>query len=190
MLAAPTADASALERLLAAIALRDRIAFQQLYDLTAAHLLGLALRILKNRALAEDAVQEAFVQIWQHAGEYRSGRGHPQAWMGTIARYRALDLLRRQPRHELSLDDDSSPSAAGAALSLAGDDHAAPEAMLHHCLAHLPAETQRALRLAFVEGYTHGELSQRMGVPLGTLKSWIRRGLTRLRDCLNAGGRE
>lgn len=188
MAAAATADA--LERLLAAIALRDRAAFRQLYDLTAAHLLGLALRILKNRALAEDAVQEAFVQIWQRAGEFRSGRGHPQAWMGAITRYRALDILRRQPDHQISLDDDASPAAAAAALSLAGDEQVAPETMLYRCLSRLPAETQRALRLAFIDGYTHGELSGRMGVPLGTLKSWIRRGLTRLHDCLNAGGKE
>ena len=173
-------ELATLERLLAAVALRDRGAFRRLYDASAAHLFGLSLRILKDRALAEEAVQEAYVQIWQHAGEYRSERGHPLAWMGSIARYRALDALRRRPE-QISLDGDESVFVAPQLMAEPGP---APEAALQRCMERLPDETRRALQLAFVEGYTHGELSRRLRVPLGTLKSWIRRGLARLRECL------
>lgn len=171
-------ELATLERLLAAVALRDRGAFRRLYDASAAHLFGLSLRILKDRALAEEAVQDAYIQIWQHAGEYRSTRGHPLAWMGSIARYRALDALRRR-RELVSLDGEDSAFVAPVAES-----RPAPEAALQRCMERLPEETRRALQLAFVEGYTHGELSRRLQVPLGTLKSWIRRGLARLRECL------
>ncbi len=184
MVTSAAAEAATLEQLLAAVVLRDRAAFRQLYDASAAHLLGLTLRILRNRALAEEAVQEAYVQIWAHAGEYRSRLGHPLAWMSSIARYRALDALRRQPE-QLSLDDEAGSAGAAVAASLASHDKPAPEAALDRCMERLPGETRRALELAFVEGYTHAELSRRLRVPLGTLKSWIRRGLARLRECLD-----
>ena len=175
-----------LAGLLAATALHDRRAFQQLYRLTAAKLYGIALRIVRIEALAEDCVQEAYVNIWQNAGEYRPGRGTPLTWMGSIVRYRALDRLRRD-RHMESPEDDSETldrlAADGPTIDegLAGDQEAAA---LKACLALLRDAQKDCVHLAFFDGLSHEQIAARLDRPLGTVKTWIRRGLQSIKRCL------
>ena len=173
-------DNAQLEPLLARVALQDRAAFKALYDASVSHLLGVALRILRIRALAEEAVQDAFVQIWQNARGFQAARAPASAWLNSIIRYRALDVLRRTGR-EVPIDDIGGESAVAAAVPMKVAD-----VDLERCLAALPAETRHCVQLSFVEGYSHPELARRTGRPLGTVKSWIRRGLSQLKDCLAA----
>lgn len=177
-------DSDPRAKLLARCALGDRAAFDELYRLSAPKLFGLALRIVKTRPLAEEVVQEAFVRVWYRAGDYRPERGAPGAWMGTILRHYALDVLRRR-RHELPADD--------TLLAAIADDAAPPDLawsqtreaqLLRDCLQTLDSDQQQSLLLAYYEGMTHAELAGRLRQPLGTVKSWIRRGLERLRRCL------
>lgn len=173
-------DNDRLEPLLDRVALRDRQAFRQLYDASAAHLLAVALRILKSRAQAEEALQDGFVQIWQNATRFDKGKARASTWMTSIVRYRALDMVRRQGR-EQSLDDMEDgqlPPAASIEQSIAGEPRLQP------CLEELGEQPRNAVILAFVDGYSHQELSEQLGKPLGTVKSWIRRGLTQLKECL------
>lgn len=172
-------DHPELPNLLARVALRDQAAFRQLYDLASAHLFGVAMRILRNPSLAEEALQDAFVQIWQNAKTFQAGRGNPGAWLTSLARYRALDLVRKSGR-ETPLDE--VPESAIPTVALAAAAHSEPK--LGPCLAGLAAEPRDCITMAFVEGYSHQELSHRMKVPLGTVKSWIRRGLQQLKECL------
>jgi len=160
--------------------LRDRAAFQQLYNLTSPHLFGVALRILHTRSLAEEALQDAFVQIWQKAGEYRADKAQVNTWMTSITRYRALDMLRKSARETPleELPDSVMPEQQGAQMM------AAENADLELCMEELQNEQRECIALAYVDGYSHQELSDRLDTPLGTVKSWIRRGLQQLKECL------
>ena len=173
-----------LETLIAACARRDAQALRQLYDLTSSQLLACMIRILKRRALAEEALQDVFVSVWQRAAQYESKRGRPWTWLVSIARHRAIDVVRSE-RAELfreavieelpqlvSLDE---PTAAGSERTAAA---------VTRCLARLTTEQRRGIELAFIDGYSHAEIARVTGQPLGTIKSWIRRGLLSLRDCL------
>lgn len=187
--AAPPADAARLAALLRRVSLGDRQALRGLYDETATKLFGLALRITSRRDWAEDAVQESFVSIWHHAGDYRPDLAAPMTWMTTIVRNRALDCLRR---HAAARDGDTVPldDALGEWLA---DDAAGPAELalaseaaraLHGCLQRLDEPQRQAIALAYLQDLSHSELAARLRVPLGTVKSWIRRGLERLRACL------
>ena len=160
----------------------DRSAFRRLYDLQAPRLHGVALRITRQASLAADAVQEAFLQVWQNAARYDPARGSAEAWLVILVRYRALDLARRQGREQpgLTLPEaaDLSPDALAQLVS-----HADARA-LRRCLEQLKEERRRLIVMSFIGGLTHAELSERLATPLGTVKSWIRRGLAALRDCL------
>lgn len=175
-----------LSALLRSTAERDSRAFRLLYEATASHLFGLLVRMLRQRDWAEEALQDCYLRIWNRADSYAPEKGHPLAWMMTIARYRALDLLRAR-RELVSIDDDSGRPELVSALPGPDEDAGTQEGMHHleHCLAELPSEQREALLLAYYEGYTHPELAQRMASPLGTVKSWVRRGLQRLRECLS-----
>jgi RNA polymerase sigma-70 factor (ECF subfamily) len=176
-----------IARLLAACARQDRQAFQRLYECTAPQLLGCLIRILRNRALAEDALQDVFVQIWGRAGQFDSGRGSAWAWLITIARYRAIDLRRRESRLATEpwteVDDipggDESPDS-GMALGQRAT------AALSRCLAALQPRQRDCIVLAYQGGLTHAEVAGEIGEPLGSVKSWIRRGLTALKRCLES----
>ncbi len=178
-------DRDRLGTLLGDAAAGDRVAFRDVYRATAPHLFGLALRLLRRRDAAEEVLQEAFVSIWQHAGDYRRERGSPIAWMGTIVRNRALDRIRREratvalddvPGHEDWQDGDPQPDEATAASQEAR--------RLAVCLDALDEKPRRAIVLAYREGLTHEEIARRLPAPLGTVKTWIRRGLMQLKDCL------
>ena len=162
-----------LENLLAAIAAQDKRAFRRLYDLVAPRLMATAMRILRDRELAEDAVQEAFVRIWRSAGRFDPARGVALAWMGVIARNAALDRVS-SARDTVPIDD----------VEIVAPDVEPADAKLGQCIKKLPEQQGQALVLMYIYGLTHNELSERLSAPLGTVKSWVRRGAIALRECL------
>jgi RNA polymerase sigma-70 factor, ECF subfamily len=179
--------ASELESLIEASAAGNRAAFSALYDAAAPQLFGLALRILKRRDWAEDVLQEALISAWRNAGEYRRALGSGKAWLTVILRNRALDRLRREATARLEPGggamlevEDPSPSALD--LTISGE----AGRRLMGCLEQLEEVQKRAILMAYFEGLTHEELAARIASPLGTVKSWIRRGLQRLKGCLES----
>ncbi|MEJ8796077.1 sigma-70 family RNA polymerase sigma factor [Trinickia caryophylli] len=182
----------ALAALLARIARADERALRALYDLTAAKLFGVALRILVKPEWAEEALQESFVNIWRHAGEYRESLAAPLTWMTAIVRNRALDHLRRQK----AVLADGTPALAewtdGLDELLAGDERDPADAALISeearrlsvCMGRLDASQRQAVALAYLRDQSHGEIAQTLSVPLGTVKSWVRRGLEKLKACM------
>lgn len=174
-----------LTEVLVAVGNHDRAAFARLYDLTAPKLFGVCLRICGERQAAEDVLQEVYLTVWRRAGSYDRLRAPPIAWLGTIARNRAIDWRRSHTNaRAVTLDDVPEPSdpADSAETSLL---HGEAYHRLRHCLATLD-EHQRTLILdAFFGGLTYAELATRRNSPLGTVKSWVRRGLLRLRTCLD-----
>jgi len=172
--------------LLAQCAERHEPSFEELYRLCSAQLNGVLLRILKIEAIAEEALQESFVKIWRNAGSYSSEVGAPMTWMSSIARHQALDVLRQRgsrERHEspdlVSLID-ATPDAAKPFHEMSADAQ-----LLMHCLGTLPDAASDCIVKAYCEGYSHEELSVANDAPLGTVKSWIRRGLMSLRKCVD-----
>jgi RNA polymerase sigma-70 factor (ECF subfamily) len=178
-----------LHALLLAAARRDAQAFRTLYDATAPKLLGFALRILHKRELAEEALQDGYVAIWHAAGTYQAALSAPMTWMATIVRNKALDIRRRQ-EEPLELDAEGFDSEVIAALAEQGPGPAetlqrsAQAQALAHCMAALERRHQQAIGLAFFHDLTHGEVAQQLALPLGTVKTWIRRGLDKLRICM------
>lgn len=172
-----------LAALLARAGEEDRAAFAELYSLTAAKLFGICVRICGQRQAAEDVLQEIYVTIWRRAGTYQRARGSPIAWLASIARNRAIDWHRAQ--HPAApagpVEDIADPQPDGETLLLL-DEH---ERRLHGCLEGLEPNQRETIRAAFFGGFTYAELAERQGVPLGTAKSWVRRGLLRLRGCLD-----
>jgi RNA polymerase sigma-70 factor, ECF subfamily len=177
------AGPSALSDLLGATAARDQRAFAELYAASSAKLFGVILRILRNREQASEVLQEVYLRIWQRAGDFRPDKGAPMTWMIAIARNRALDQ-RRGRRPELPLDGLGELEDAGASLASLPDGGGVSGRALRHCLGELEDRQRHSLLLAYAEGYTHAELAHRLDCPLGTAKSLIRRGLLRLRECL------
>jgi len=171
-----------LPELLAKCAQGDRFAFRRLYELQGARLFGVALRVTRQSALAADAVQDAFIQVWQNASRFDPERGNVETWLLSLVRYRALDIARRRVREEPSAeipeqtDPDPDP--------LARLESATEAVELRRCLETLEPERRRLVSMAFVDGLTHSELADRLGMPLGTVKSWIRRALASLKRCL------
>jgi RNA polymerase sigma-70 factor (ECF subfamily) len=174
-----------LKDLLAACAQRDRAAFSRLYQSTSAKLYGVAVRILRREDWAEEVLQECYVSIWTHAPEYRPALAAPMTWMTSIVRNRCLDWLRR-PRAEVADED-------GALVESAESDNPGPLAELERakdaralarCLQGLEAKQRQAIALAFYDGLSHSELASHLREPLGTVKTWVRRGLLRLKSCL------
>lgn len=163
----------------------NRDAFRAIYDREAGKMLGVAMRLLKRQSLAEDAVHDAFVNIWNKAATFNPQAGGGRGWIYTILRNRALNMLRTEGR--LDHQDDFETLIGGSAP---GDD---PESLvaglsdasaLRRCLEGLDPQRRAVLMLAYVHGLTQGEIAGRLGVPLGTMKSWIRRALLSLRECM------
>ncbi|MBB97442.1 MAG: RNA polymerase subunit sigma [Rhodobacteraceae bacterium] len=171
-----------LAQLIDACAQQDRDAFRNLFDAEAGRLISVAYRILCRRDLAEEAVQEAFIQIWDNAHRYNAGLGSPRAWMNTIVRFRAIDMLRAQkPEDPLPSDTMNSLRDSSAEASWNGLDS---DGRLHLCLGEIDDWSRHALLLSYVAGLTQAEIAGRFGKPLGSVKSWMRRGLISLRECL------
>jgi len=187
-----------LSRLLSRVALGDRQAFEAVYRSTSAQLFGVVLRINSDRAQAEEVLQEVFVNVWRAAGAFDAALGQPLTWLTSVARNRAIDSLRRRAaepatvsRYQGSEDDEGDerdlleamPSAAAGPLELltqASETHA-----LEQCMESLSGEQRSSLALAYYQGLSHAEVAEQMSQPLGTVKSWLRRGLLSLRSCLD-----
>lgn len=163
----------------------DRDALRHVFDSTSAKLMGICLRILKDRDEAEDVLQDVYVSIWSRAGSFEPGRASPITWLATIARNRAIDRLRsRRARAENPPLEEALEVADGRPDGFAVAVEREEGERVHHCLSTLEGRAQEMIRTAFFDGLSYSELAARAGVPLGTLKSWIRRGLQRLKDCL------
>lgn len=184
-------DTDRLALWLGQVAQGDERAFFALYQATAAHLLGVALLLMKRRERAEEVLQESFVNVWDHAGQFVQTQASPMSWLISIVRHKALDHLRRSrytDRH-VSLD-----AGDGLAAHRVASDTADPLALLsaasarlglETCLGSLEAPLRQSLALAYYEGLSHPEIAGRLQAPLGTVKTWLRRGIDRLRACLN-----
>ncbi len=178
-------QADGLAALLRAVAREDVAAFEALYRATSAKLFGICLHLLRERSDAEDALQEVYATIWRKARQYDAALASPITWLAMIARNKAIDRLRAEhgQRHALPIEfaeqlDDGSPGVDSNA------EQAAEHRRLAGCLGELDAARRQLIRTAFFEGVTYEQLAQRSGTPLGTVKSWIRRGLQQLRSCL------
>jgi RNA polymerase sigma-70 factor (ECF subfamily) len=163
----------------------DRAALQTVYRLTSAKLFGVVLRILGERSEAEDVLQEVYLTIWRKAGDFDAARASPMTWLIAIARNRAIDRLR-SARLASRMDpiDAAAEIADGAADAARLLEDSQTAARLDGCLGTLAAHERAALRGAFFDGNTYEELAQRMSVPLGTMKSWIRRAMIKMKACL------
>ena len=181
------ASRSQLAAALARVATGDRAALRTVYQDTSAKLFGICLRILKDRVEAEDVLQDVYVTVWRKAGSFDPGRASPITWLVAIARNRSIDRLRAGAlRRRMAPIEEahavSDPAPAAVELIEVAEQHQ----RLAGCLEELEARQSAAIRAAFLDGITYEELATRMSVPLGTMKSWIRRGLLKLRACLEA----
>ena len=177
-----------LARLLARTALGDRAAFAALYRATSAKLFGVVLRIVPSRAEAEEVLQTAYLRVWSHAGRYRASRASPVAWMAAIARNAAIDRARaeaarggargRADPEDAAAVADWGPSPEDAAVS------ASEAGRLRRCLNELEERHAIAVRFAYVGGLTYREIGAALGAPENTIKTWVRRSLARLRECM------
>lgn len=171
-----------LAQLLQRCAASDSAAFRTLYDKTSPILFARLLRMLRRRSVAEEVLQDVYVRIWQRASQFEAHRGHALAWMVTIARYCAIDLMRRE-RLTLVSDDSLAEIAdegTGASVEFEKPNN------FDDCVGRLNEKTRQCLTLAFVEGRSHDEIARLTTNPLGSVKSWIRRGLLALKECLSA----
>lgn len=179
-------DGDEVEALIARVALGDRAAFSALYDATSGKLFAVCLRVLNRSQSAEDAMQDAYVKIWRNAGRYRTTGHSPMSWLATIARNTAIDRLRARRETTPVADDGSAgvtliargitPEQAAVAASEAG--------RLQGCLDELPGDRRAAVVGAYLDGRTYAELAGQAGVPLNTMRTWLRRALIALRECM------
>jgi RNA polymerase sigma-70 factor (ECF subfamily) len=201
--AAWTAQSRELAELLARTGLGDRQAFSALYGKTSGYLFGVVLRIQRERALAEDLLQDIYVSVWKNAAGFDAARSQPLTWLTHVARHRAIDSLRRaaaQPQ-TMSLDADEDgdggegrePGAAALAGRIA-DEGPGPAELLERssqareigeCMQRLSAAQRQSVALAFFDGLSHAEVAEQLRQPLGTVKSWVRRALATLKSCLD-----
>ncbi len=173
-----------IERHILRAAQGDRAAFASLYGATSAKLLGVALRVLDDRAEAEDVLQEIFVRIWHNAARYKSNGLSPMTWLITIARNAAVDRLRKRGRAGAAdpLDDRIADGGAGPEAQAVA---ASERRRLDACMDELPAPRAEAVRRAYLDGETYADLAARFDVPLNTMRTWLRRSLLKLRECLS-----
>ncbi|MGD1877410.1 MAG: sigma-70 family RNA polymerase sigma factor [Kiloniellaceae bacterium] len=175
-----------LGQLLSRCSLGDQAAFGELYEATSAKLFGIALRILRREAWAEEALQEAYVKIWRYADSYNPGRGRPMTWMINVVRNHALDLLRRADyrakEEEWNPDRDQRMSTDNPA-TLAETSQEMQRVL--GCLGLLGEEQRDSILLSYHQGLTPTEVAGRLKRPVGTVKTWIRRGLIKVRECLD-----
>ena len=185
----PESPDSRLIALLDRVALADESALKELYALTSSKLYGVAVRVVTNRDWAEDVLQEAYLNIWKIAGDYKATLSPPMAWMGLLVRSRGLDFLRRRASDRADrmqeLDDVISDTVAGDSPNPMDTSQASEQAWaLHQCLSQLENRQREVVSLAYLRDLSHSELSQQLKLPLGTVKTWIRRGLEQLRGCM------
>lgn len=178
-----------LMELLDRVAQRDEAALKTLYDQASAKLYGVAMRVLGKVEWAEDALQDSFLYIWRAAPDYRASLSPPMAWMGLIVRSRCLDQLRRHQADRghvtQELDDTLAEQLASSDPGPLDSHQASQQAQaLHHCLTQLEQKQREVVTLAYLRDLSHSDLAEQLRLPLGTVKSWIRRGLDKLRGCM------
>ena len=177
------------EAVVALVARADDDALAALYDRFGRVAYSLALKILRDQALAQDAVQDAFLAAWRTAAAYDTTRAKPSTWLLTLVHRRAVDIVRREERRQTDPLEDDAPQPQGEAT----EDEAAirqQRQLVQHALRQLPDEQREALELAYYGGFSQSELAERLGLPLGTVKSRMFAGLNRLRDLLHEAGVE
>lgn len=186
MPASPIAAAESFdyEAALEACARGERFALRSLYERESRRLLGIAQRIVHDPDTARDVLQEAFLQVWQRAASYQRALGSARGWIYTVVRHRALDEVRRM-RPEFAVGDELEHLAEAQGWQTGSGDAGTQDAeAIDNCLQALDERKRTCILFAFVEGYTHEQIAERVGAPVGTVKSWIRRGLLALKDCL------
>ncbi|MEQ8356404.1 MAG: sigma-70 family RNA polymerase sigma factor [Kiloniellaceae bacterium] len=181
--------AERLELLLSRCSLGDQAAFTELYEATSAKLFGITLRILRREAWAEEALQEAYVKIWRYADSYNPGRGRPMTWMINIARNQSLDLLRRAD-YRAAEDEWKPEKDQRTSIDNPADQAEISQEMerVLGCLGNLGDEQRNCILLSYHQGMTPTEVANRIKRPVGTVKTWIRRGLMKVRECLDQWG--
>ncbi|WP_112320565.1 sigma-70 family RNA polymerase sigma factor [Oceanibium sediminis] len=172
-----------INQLIARVALRDRAAFAALYDATSAKLYGVCLRILRDKADAEEALQEVYVRVWMNASRFVAAETSPLSWLAAIARNHAIDRIRARKPQSVDIDDafdlaDDAPGPEEAAIN------ASEGGRIERCFDELPEDRAAAVRAAYVEGYSYHELAEQHAVPVNTMRTWLRRSLLKLRACL------
>ncbi|RMP61675.1 hypothetical protein ALQ18_00374 [Pseudomonas marginalis pv. marginalis] len=175
----PTENLFDYEACLRACARGEQRALRQLYAQDSSRLLGVALRIARDKALAEDIVHDAFIKIWRGAGSFDASRGSARGWVFSVTRHLALNAVRNHYR-EVALSEEHEHLAAP-------DDRfefSARSGQIYHCLEQLDPARRRCILHAYVDGYSHSEIAQKLDTPLGTVKAWIKRSLAALRECM------
>jgi RNA polymerase sigma-70 factor, ECF subfamily len=180
-----TTPSQEIADLIARCALRDRAAFRTLYERTSAKLFGVTLRILKDRSEAEEAIQEVYVKIWQRADRYVAGNTSPISWLVAVARNHSLDILRARRPVSDDIDVALEIPDSGPTPERAAEDNE-ERSRIDHCLGTLEPDRADAVRGAYLDGYSYEELATRFAVPLNTMRTWLRRSLIKLKDCLTA----
>lgn len=175
--------------LLDRIADRDEAALRELYDITSRKLYGLALRMVGRVDLAEDVLQECYLNVWRIASDYRASLSPPLGWMSVIVRSRALDMLRRLSSQMdgkmQSIDDEESQQIASSEVGLLDAAMAGEQAgALNNCLSKIEAKQRDVIVWAYFRDMSHSELASQFNLPIGTIKTWIRRGLAQLKSCM------
>jgi RNA polymerase sigma-70 factor (ECF subfamily) len=187
------AESAELQHMLSRVALGDRAAFRRLYEATAPSLLGVALRILRQRERAEEVLQDAFVNVWNRASGYQAALSQPMTWLTAIVRNRALDEVRSGARHTADSLDAANDREDGLTHDIA-DTTPGPQALLEHaadalairdCLDDIEGPQRQCLALAFYQGLSHAEVAAHLGSPIGSIKGWLRRGLDKMKRCLD-----
>lgn len=178
-----TLDPFDYESALEACARGERFALRAIYERESRWLLGVALRIVRDHEAAQDVLQEAFLLIWQRAASYQRALGSARGWIYTVVRHRALDEARRVVR-EMPAGDDLASLADNAGLHAEAPE-SGPAGELEGCLGALDERKRECVVAAFVEGHTHEQIAERLSAPLGSVKSWIRRGLLALKECMS-----
>lgn len=174
-----------ITKLIVRTSMKDRGAFDLLYRSTSAKLFGVCLRILKDRAEAEEALQEVYVKIWTKADRFAVSELSPISWLVAVARNHAIDRIRTRKAAPAELDEAAEvadPRPGPESLALAGSERA----RIFHCLETLEKDRASAVKGAYLSGDSYAELAERFGVPLNTMRTWLRRSLMKLKDCLEA----
>lgn len=172
------------EAALARCAQGDRFALRAIYERERRWLMATVLRLVRRRELAEEILQDAFLQIWNKAGTYNPGLGSARGWIYTVVRHRALNALRAA-NNSPERDDERYEELMDAHAAWHAEDQSAEQRALAQCLERLEEQRRQAVLLTFVDGYSHEQVAAQLGSPLGTVKSWIRRGLMTLKECLS-----